>query len=205
MNSEPNIDWKFYWVSQEDSSYTLGFSGSISNARGVINTVDPLLKGRIELIEVAHQELARIRSVKGGSIIIGMAESISPAINDAQKPDYIFYSDMSMVPNLAQVGRLLSALIENDESMVIGSRRLRASVGRRTWFRRLFSYLLNKWSWLYHRDLRLINDSQAGCKPGGVKTSYLRNEQHNDQASAQRKRWHTVIHIIASNRLHPQQ
>ncbi|MDD5195370.1 MAG: UDP-3-O-acyl-N-acetylglucosamine deacetylase, partial [Candidatus Omnitrophica bacterium] len=160
----PDIEWIFYWVTQKDANKARGFIGSFNEAQLVLRAADEDLRGQVRFVDVPHEELALIQSVKGGSVVIGMAESIGPKVCAEQKPDYVLYSDMSVVPHLSQAGAILKSLIDNDNTIAIGSRRLAQSVGRRTWFRRLFSYILNKWVWRYHKALRSINDSQAGLK-----------------------------------------
>lgn len=160
----PDREWTFYWVSQEDANSTKGFPGSTQEAKSALANASQLLKEKIKIIEMSHKELAFIQSVKGGSICFGMMKSIERNLPDESKADYILYSDMNTVPHIAQAGSILAALLEDDNNIVISSRRLPSSVGKRTWFRRMFSYVLNKWIWAHHRSLFTINDSQAGLK-----------------------------------------
>lgn len=158
MSLNPDIKWTMYWVSQDDANRLSGFRGSAKEAEDALREIEPSLRGKIRIIDMPSEESARINNVKGGSVLAGMAE----ALNDGQ--EYILYSDMSPVPNLAQTGSILHSLVSDNNRIAIGSRRLIGSVGKRVWFRRAVSYIHNKWTWFHHRNLRTVNDSQVGLK-----------------------------------------
>lgn len=113
---------------------------------------------RVRIVEMDALTAARLQSLKGGSIILGLADAI------IRGADIAAYMDLVPMPHAGQLGLLLGPIIRDPNVAVIGSRRLPQSIGFRVWFRRATSYLFNKWVWALVPTLRDIHDTQAPFK-----------------------------------------
>lgn len=119
---------------------------------------DLLLRKQVEFIQVPQVKVESSNWFKGGSILTGMEKALKAG------NDYAIFTDAKPAIDLGQEGVLLKHALDNNDSVIIGSRYLPGSSLIRCKKRRFASRIYNKTVRIFLPHLANLHDTQCGFK-----------------------------------------